>query len=52
LLNELTGGLRYTIVKEPQPQGSRGGPRRGGPGQGGRRRRLTANGSIAQRTDG
>jgi hypothetical protein len=52
LLNELTGGLRYTIVKEPQPQGSRGGPRRGGPGQGVGRRRLAANGSLAQRTDG
>lgn len=53
LLNELTGGLRYTIVKEPQPHGSRAGPRRGGPGQGaGPRRRLAASGSLAQRTDG
>jgi Transmembrane domain of unknown function (DUF3566) len=53
LLNELTGGLRYTIVKEPQPHGSRGGPPRGAPGQrAGPRRRLAANGSLAQRTDG
>jgi hypothetical protein len=53
LLNELTGGLRYTIVKEPQPHGSRGGPRKAGPNRGvGQRRRLAANGSLAQRTDG
>ncbi len=52
LLNELTGGLRYTIVKEPTPHGSRAGPRSGGPRPGAGPRRLAANGSLARRTEG
>ncbi len=47
LLNELTGGLRHTVIKEPvaRPQGSGSAPSRGG------RRRLPT-GSPARRPQG
>ena len=51
----LTRAGRFVPVSgtaQPWLLGSRGGPRRGGPGQGVGRRRLAANGSLAQRTDG
>ncbi|MGH9113236.1 MAG: DUF3566 domain-containing protein, partial [Acidimicrobiales bacterium] len=57
LLNELTGGLRYTIVKEPTRGGARAGPRGAGlrsanTGVAGPRRRLATNRSPARRADG